>query len=60
MISKLPVCCQIQGCNLNNKNIENIMQKEENPRTFSIFKRNQYLKKKWKSNHALCKSITRK
>ena len=57
MISKLPVCCQIQGCNLNDKNIENIMQKEKNPRLFLIFERNQYLKKKWKSNYSLCKSL---
>ena len=46
MISKLPVCCQIQDCNLNNKNIENIMQKEKNSRTFLIFERNQLFEKK--------------
>ena len=45
MISKLPVCCQIQDCNLNNKNIENIMQKEKNPRTFLIFEQNQLFEK---------------
>ena len=60
MISKLPVCCQIQGCNLNNKNIENIMQKEKNPRLFSIFKRNQYLKKNERVIMHCVKSITRK